>query len=83
MTPKILIIVRGGLVQSVWSNDETLRYAILDFDGDSEDPVICSPGQMQPDLIESDANFSGLIRDEYPEKRESDIAARQLRSINL
>ncbi len=32
--PKILIVVKGGVVQSIYSSDKKLRLEILDFDNE-------------------------------------------------
>jgi len=36
---RILIIVRGGVVQSIYSSDENLQFDVLDFDNEGPEII--------------------------------------------
>ena len=49
MKTKILVTIEGGIVQSVTSNDNDVVIAIVDYDDNSDDPVLVQVGP--PDVV--------------------------------
>lgn len=49
MKPKILIVVEGGIVQSVHA-DQDIQFVVIDYDSSSDEPVIV--GEInEPDTV--------------------------------
>jgi hypothetical protein len=78
---KILLEVRGGIVQTVNTNSKNAEYVVIDYDNDSEDPEWISSTQAQDIGMMPEDNFYEQM---FREDNDSDKRVRQaLKQLNF
>lgn len=60
MSTRIVIVVRGGIVQGVWSDVKDLEVAIYDHDSINDDPE-CRPDEWATAVVEEDTAGFELV----------------------
>lgn len=70
---RILVVIEGGLVQGVWSDDPTVQAVVIDYDLDEHEEdgaTVANPARNEP-VIEWDElapDVARLVADTFAER---------------